>query len=102
MNGSICWELNLQETDLAVRSVEVDLHTHSFDKSRWFVVDDNGIIYDVSLDSTWKSDAMRGSKAITLTAQTFSMAELMRAKLRDSNDGNKLRMVVKLQGELII
>ena len=82
-----------------MRSVEVELKSQMLDGSHSLIFDGHGSFQHVPLGSTWKSDAMGGSKSITLMAQTFSMGELMSAKLSDSDDGTKLRMVVKLEGE---
>ena len=99
MIGYICWELSLHKTCLAVRSVEVDLRGHSFHEDRCFIVGDNGLIYDVSMDSTWKSEALSGSKVITLMALTVGQGEAILLSEKVSNRGIEFRMVVKLQGE---
>ena len=100
MIGSISWELNLQDTTLTIRSVEVEIELNShLCESRCFIVGDHGLFQDVYLGSSWNSDTMGGSKRISLMAHTFSggKSTLMRAKAADK--GIVLRMVVKLQGE---
>ena len=102
MLGSICWELNLQDSGMSARSIEVDLITHTPDHCHCFMIGDDGIFRDIALGSIWKSEALSGSKRLTLVAMTSGGKEstLMRAKVAHVGDGDILRIVVKLQGKL--
>ena len=102
MIGLICWELDLQDSGMVVKSVEVEANNHTINGFKGYLVGNNDLFHDVPLGSTWKSEAFCGSKMITLMAQTIGRKEaiLMRAEVDDAGNGTKLRMVVKLQGKL--
>ena len=104
MIGLICWELDLQDSGMVVKSVEVEANNHTINGFKGYLVGNNDLFHDVPLGSTWKSEAFCGSKRMTLMAQTigFKEAILMRAKVADAENGTKLRMVVKLQGKLTL
>ena len=98
MLGSICWELNFQDSGMSARSIEVDLNTQIPDHCQCFIRGDDGICKDIALGSIWKSEEFCGSKRLTLMAMTLGM----RAKVADVGDGNMFRIVVKLQGKLTL
>ena len=104
MIGLICWELDLQDSGMMVKSVEVESNNHAPNRYQGYIIGDDDLSHDVPLGSAWKSEAFCGSKRITLMAQTFGCKEaiLMRAKVADAENGTKLRMVVKLQGKLTL
>ena len=104
MLGSICWELNFQDSGMSTRSIEVDLNTQLPDHCQCFMIGDNEIFEAIALRSIWKSEAFCGSKRLTLMAMTLGGKEstLMRAKVADVGDGNMFRIVVKLQSKLTL
>ena len=104
MLGSICWELNFQDSGMSARSIEVDLNTQIPDHCQCFIRGDDGICKDIALGSIWKSEEFCGSKRLTLMAMTSVGKEstLMSAKLADDGDGNMFRIAVKLQGKLTL
>ena len=77
----------------------MELNAHTTNGYRGYILGDFDAYKDMSLDSTWRSDAFAGSKTITIVAHTITRREaiLMRAKVAE--EGTKLRMVVKLDGE---
>ena len=99
--SSICWELNFHGSGLNVRSIEVDLKDGEIRHWNVIAIGDNGILQDIPLATTWKSESFCGSKIIALGATTFGFekATLMRAKLAEAGNGTKLRITVKLQGK---
>ena len=104
MLGSICWELNFQDSGMSARSMEVDLSTQIPNHCQCFMIGNDGICQDIALGSIWRSEAFCGSTRLTLMAMTFGAKEstLMRAKVADVGGGNMLRIVVKLQGKLTL
>ena len=102
MTGSICWGVNLQDSGMSVKSIEVDLKYCETNNWNCTIFGDNGSLQDIPLGSTWKSESFCGSKQIALKASTcgFEKATLMRAKLAEAGNGTRLRIEIKLQGML--
>ena len=104
MIGLICWELDLQDSGMMVKSVEVESNNHAPNGYQGYLLGDDDLSHDVPLGSTWKSEAFFSSKRMTLMATTLCGKEtmLMRAKAADAGNDTKFRMVVKLQGKLTL
>ena len=96
-------------TDLAVKSVELDLTSTDFGTGffTWHLFGE-----DINLKphkgSTWKTDVVSGSKVIMLTAMmsggkssTSRHAQLFTAHTRNAEEGVKFKMIMKLQSKSI-
>lgn len=106
--SSISWELNLDESELTVKSIELDVNSTTFENGRvvWQLCGGNACLLP-SPGSTMKSEGLAGSKKVTLTAMlsggkgnlAWQHTQLMRAKKDKPEEGTKLRIVVKLQSD---
>jgi len=87
--SSISWELNLDDSELTVKSIELDVNSTTFESGRvvWQLCGGNACLLP-SPGSTMK----RGKGDLA-----WQHTQLMRAKKDKPEEGTKLRIVVKLQ-----
>ena len=104
MFGTIGWELNLQDTDLAVNSVELDVISCVTDGGNitWCLHGDDKSVCPTP-NTTWKTGKLAGSKRLVLSAMMSSFkgcksTQLLPARKDNADEGTTLRMEVKLQG----
>ena len=102
MVGSICWQVDIQDSGMVARNVEVEFDSKPPNGFQGYLVGDNDLVQDVTLGPIWKSEAFCGSRTITFLAQTNGKKEgmLLRAKTTKPGNGSKFRIVVTLQGKI--
>jgi len=101
--ASISWELDLEESDFSVRSIELEVNSQTYENGRvlWTVCGGNACLLPTP-GNVLDSDGLAGAKKVTLTATmsggkgdvAWQHTQLFRA--RNEDDRPQMRLVVKL------
>ena len=104
--GKIAWKLDLQKTDLEVKSVELLINSTIFESGKiiWQLLGDSKALLPTP-GMTLKSEELSGSKSLILKATLsggkgdvgWQHAQLFRTKMDDQNQSDfQFKFIVKL------